>query len=226
VDQQSARIDEIPVHRRAGSNDRRRSARIRRRDPQGKPVGLGRQERQQPAVRGPVQVERRPVGAPVDNERVGRRRARCPGREHVDAGPVRRLADRRDARAVRRPGRELESDTRHRIRDHGSVRHIDGGERPGRVNRRQPRAGWRRGRRWRRLDPVAADDVAAALDRGERHQGRHQDQCHRDLDAPAQTTGAHHLVGLRFERLGRRDLIHRHDHNTGSAIPTRALPFS
>ena len=68
--------------------------------------GLSRQERQCPAVWRPVEVERRVIRAPVDDQRIGSGRAGLGRREDVDPGVARTLADDGDPHAVRRPARE------------------------------------------------------------------------------------------------------------------------
>ena len=144
VDEQPVGIGPRPVHRRAGPDRARGGAPVGRHETEREAVGLRGQERQAPAVRGPVEVERRMVRARVDRRRRPGRGTVRSDREDIDPGTV-RLPEGRDMAPVRRPGRVGVGDpglAERMDRPTGLVREWSGGRRrrrwPGGPRRPRP----------------------------------------------------------------------------------------
>ena len=117
VEERAGRRDPVEVERRALPDHRSRAAAVerraavRRRDPEREPVrALGREERDLPAVRRPVQVERLDRAPRYTTTggggRRGRRSARPRGTSQIDTPPRGRARTAATPRTVGRPGRE------------------------------------------------------------------------------------------------------------------------
>ena len=150
---------------------------------------LGRQERQAPAVRRPIEIERRSVGAVVEDHRIGRCAAVRRWREDVDRDVGGGRADDRDPRSVGRPGREGELRVGPADRGHPAPCRVHRQEVVIGVDHGQPRDGRGREGRGRSRNRVrlGGDDAATRDERQEDHRDD-KGEDDRDLDDPAPAT--------------------------------------